>query len=293
MKSKNQKVKNTNMNSQQKVNNINELVVDILSNVLDEDNMKLVKQELENNQEKFQDIFNSNKQTKSNTKKIKDPNAPKRPKTSYIYFSLDKREEINKSNPELSTKDIMKKIGNLWKSLSDKEKEPYIKLSEQDKKRYTEELKNYTPPDNLYTEKPKKPRAKKALTSYIFFCQKNREIIKNDNPKLSPKDITKKLGNMWKSLSDKEKEPYIKLSEQDKKRYNEEKESLHDEDDVIENKTKSSKKSSSKNSGFILFCRKERENIKNNNPGMSPKEITKELNNTWKNMSEEEKNNFN
>ena len=41
-------------------------------------------------------------------KKIKDPNAPKRPMTAYFLFKGEKRAEVKKSNPDIKVQDIAK-----------------------------------------------------------------------------------------------------------------------------------------------------------------------------------------
>mmetsp|Transcript_10732 Transcript_10732/g.9144 ORF Transcript_10732/g.9144 Transcript_10732/m.9144 type:complete len:107 (-) Transcript_10732:96-416(-) len=70
-----------------------------------------------------------------------------------------------------------------------------------------------------------KPKIKRSLSAYFFFMQKNREKIMKESG-LQSRDIgelAKKMGEAWKALSDKEKAPYNKLADDDKKRYEREK----------------------------------------------------------------------
>ncbi|KAE8798659.1 FACT complex subunit SSRP1-B [Hordeum vulgare] len=46
-------------------------------------------------------------------------------------------------NPELSTTDIAKKLGEKWQKMSAEEKQPYLEQSQVDKKRYAEETAAY------------------------------------------------------------------------------------------------------------------------------------------------------
>ncbi|KAJ2706890.1 Non-histone chromosomal protein 6 [Coemansia sp. IMI 203386] len=70
----------------------------------------------------------------------------------------------------------------------------------------------------------KDPNApKRALSAYMFFSQANRKTVKDDNPEASFGNIGKLLGDMWKGMSDKEKAPFVKQAEDDKKRYEAEK----------------------------------------------------------------------
>ncbi|KIY91530.1 hypothetical protein MNEG_16434 [Monoraphidium neglectum] len=68
-------------------------------------------------------------------KKGKDPNAPKRPTGSYMYFSADKRGEVKEKNPSYAMGDIAKELGAMWKALSDEEKAKYEEMAKKDKER--------------------------------------------------------------------------------------------------------------------------------------------------------------
>ncbi|KJA21704.1 hypothetical protein HYPSUDRAFT_41851 [Hypholoma sublateritium FD-334 SS-4] len=64
------------------------------------------------------------KKRKRNTKP-KDPNAPKRPASSYINFQNAVRGELKKLHPDLSNAELLSKISDLWKDLPASEKEVY------------------------------------------------------------------------------------------------------------------------------------------------------------------------
>ena len=73
----------------------------------------------------------------------KDPEQPKKPKTSYMYFCQSQRENILKENPNILLGDQSKKLGLLWSSLSDDGKQPFILKADEDKSRYEEENDDY------------------------------------------------------------------------------------------------------------------------------------------------------
>ncbi|KAF8156151.1 high mobility group box domain-containing protein [Pholiota molesta] len=58
---------------------------------------------------------------KRNTKP-KDPNAPKRPASSYILFQNEVRKELKEQNPNLSNSDLLGLISEQWKQMSDEQK---------------------------------------------------------------------------------------------------------------------------------------------------------------------------
>ena len=82
-------------------------------------------------------------------KKLKDPNKPKRAKSSYMYFASAMRDKVNKKlikkskDSKVSMADVSKELGALWKNLPDKDKNPYEKLAEKDRDRYKDEMDAY------------------------------------------------------------------------------------------------------------------------------------------------------
>lgn len=76
-------------------------------------------------------------------KKFKDPNKPKRAKTSYLYFCQEMRPGVKNKNPELKLGGVMKELGKMWSELTEEKKEKYNELYEEDKIRYEEEIEEY------------------------------------------------------------------------------------------------------------------------------------------------------
>lgn len=76
-------------------------------------------------------------------RKRKDPNAPKRALSAFFFFSGDKRDALKAENPGISFGQVGKRLGEMWKELSDKDKKPYEEMAENDKKRYEAEMAAY------------------------------------------------------------------------------------------------------------------------------------------------------
>ena len=64
----------------------------------------------------------SKKPRSKREKKIKDPNAPKRPPSAYILFQNEVREEMRNANPGLPYKDVLGLISSKWKDLPEEQK---------------------------------------------------------------------------------------------------------------------------------------------------------------------------
>lgn len=50
-------------------------------------------------------------------KKPKDPNAPKRPMSSFLLFANERRAAMKEAHPEMSHTEITRELGNLWKTV--------------------------------------------------------------------------------------------------------------------------------------------------------------------------------
>jgi hypothetical protein len=161
----------------------------------------------------------------------KDPNKPKRANTAYQLFMKDTSATIMEEHPGLSFQERSQKVAEMWKGMSEEDKHRFDARVEQDKERYAREMDAYEPPEHEDGGSPKKrakkdPNAPKGATSaYIFFSNAKRQEVRNDHPEIAGEvtQIAKKLGEMWKSLSDEDKAPYVQMAEKDKARYAEEK----------------------------------------------------------------------
>ncbi|MCH98748.1 FACT complex subunit SSRP1-like, partial [Trifolium medium] len=80
---------------------------------------------------------------KRKPKKKKDPNAPKRALSGFMFFSQMERENIKKTNPGISFTDVGRVLGEKWKKMSVEEKEPYEAKARVDKIRYKDEISGY------------------------------------------------------------------------------------------------------------------------------------------------------
>jgi HMG (high mobility group) box len=56
----------------------------------------------------------------------KDPSAPKRPMSAFLYFSQGKRAEIKSLKPEIKNTEVSRVLGEMWRNLSDVERAPHV-----------------------------------------------------------------------------------------------------------------------------------------------------------------------
>ena len=158
----------------------------------------------------------------------KDPNAPKKGKSAYIFFCAAMRPQVKEELGEEGKSSIMAELGKRWKELKDdddraEELAEYTKMAADDKSRYEEEKsfgKSNEPVEEEQAKKvevedvetddekpaPKKKEKKtedekKPKTGYAYFCSYNRKGVKTDNPDMKAQDITRELARLWKEMS--------------------------------------------------------------------------------------------
>lgn len=83
------------------------------------------------------------KQPAKAAKKKKDPNAPKRGLSAYMFFANEQRDSVRAENPGIAFGQVGKVLGERWKALSEKQRQPYEAKAAADKKRYENEKAAY------------------------------------------------------------------------------------------------------------------------------------------------------
>ncbi|KAJ5132799.1 non-histone chromosomal protein 6 [Penicillium atrosanguineum] len=78
----------------------------------------------------------------------KDPNAPKRGLSAYMFFANDNRDKVREENPGITFGQVGKSLGDKWKALTESERKPYDEKAAIDKKRYEEEKAKYQAGEN-------------------------------------------------------------------------------------------------------------------------------------------------
>jgi hypothetical protein len=225
------------------------------------------------------------KSSEKKAKKPKDPDAPKRGKSAYIFFSSAKRPEakeavMEKKGDDFKTSDVTAKLGAMWRefcaeaktdSKVKKELEKFEKMAADDKERYESEKADYVPlteeelSEKLSSQKKKKdPNApKRGKSSYMFFCQEYRAKVKEELDDPKPTDVTAELGRRWNELkTDKKKkkefEKFEKMAADDKERYKAEMEEYVPSEDGDEEEEDKPKKKAVPKKGAVKAAAKDK-----------------------------------
>ena len=81
---------------------------------------------------------------------------PKRGLSAYMFFCTEKRPEVMKKYPDLKFGEVGKKLGEMWKELSDAKKEPFKQKAIEDKERYEKEMSGFKGTKTSKSKKSKK-----------------------------------------------------------------------------------------------------------------------------------------
>ena len=170
-------------------------------------------------------------------KKLKDPDAPKRPLSAFILYCQDSRDKIKEANPEMKPSDVTRELGTTWKQLSDKTKSKYQKKADKLKEEYLEAMKDYVRPSDeelksLDVNQPKKRRTR--VSKKDTDNEDNEEETKIKSKKSKKEKKSKKVLEEEDTEEDEEQEIKSKKSKKSKK-------VLEEEDNEEETKIKSKK----------------------------------------------------
>jgi len=92
-------------------------------------------------------IIETNREIKvKKTRKKKDPNEPKRPKSAYMcwLWSDDGVNKVKEENEGIAHKDSVSKASAKWKEMTDDDKTPWTIMSSNEKEKYISNMKEYT-----------------------------------------------------------------------------------------------------------------------------------------------------
>ena len=143
---------------------------------------------------------------------IKDPNAPKKPRSAYLFYVAAQRDKTKADEPTLKFGDASKLMALQWGKLTPEEKEPYNEMFVKDRERYHAEMADY---DGAQTSvKPKLKRASpakaksKASPVFAFFRSACESDVRRTNPGLKQAGVEALIVDRWTNLSDNKRKIY-------------------------------------------------------------------------------------
>lgn len=140
----------------------------------------------------------------------RDPNAPKKNMTNYLFFCNEHRPTVKASNPDLKAVDLTAKLAKMWREIPEKDKKKYNQLAEADKARYEQERESYVPSASDVGEKKKKVKSDKPrkISGYALFSEEVRAKLKQEASEIAPTAVFREISDRWKRLNEKEQAVY-------------------------------------------------------------------------------------
>ncbi|KAK0426001.1 hypothetical protein QR680_009495 [Steinernema hermaphroditum] len=85
---------------------------------------------------------------KKKKKAPKDKNAPKRPPTAFVSYSMERKVDLEKQHPNIKMSDILKIASQEWKGFSDEIKKAHIERATKEMEIYNQAMAEYKKTDN-------------------------------------------------------------------------------------------------------------------------------------------------
>ena len=136
-------------------------------------------------------------------KKLKDPSAPKRPQTSFLFFSGEERPKVRTEFGNISVGEVAKEIGRRWAMLDKSKKEKYEAASAEAKARYLEDMKNYQPSQHFLEKKAEQAEKqyKKVVGGemgrYFNFLEGNWMKVAEENVEMTANQVQEMIWKTW------------------------------------------------------------------------------------------------
>ncbi|KAI9291321.1 hypothetical protein K502DRAFT_297122, partial [Neoconidiobolus thromboides FSU 785] len=164
--------------------------------------------------------------------------GPKRPMNAYLLFNKENRPKLLKANPNASTPEVSRAIGDKWKSLSLEEKQVYIDQALELRTQFFSDNPGYVftrqskssikasllnPTGMSQRGRRKRDRnsdaPKHPMSAFLFYLVEKRSEVaeKHSGNPIGP--ISRIISQRWNKLSDEEKKPWVMKAEEDKRRY--------------------------------------------------------------------------
>lgn len=113
---------------------------------------------------------------------------------------MEQRKSIIATEPDLALGEVSKKCGIAWKALTAEQRAPWVAQAQGLKQKRLAEI--------AEDEKINPPKKKRAPSSYLLFAMEHRKVILETEPNLAIGDVSKKCGEVWKSMSDEDKQQW-------------------------------------------------------------------------------------
>ena len=125
-------------------------------------------------------------------------------------------------------------------------------------------------------------RPKRAMTPFLYYACEQRNILKQNGDKMTLPEQSIYIAQLWKNVTDEGKVKYVEQSEKDKARYRDEMSRYHPPFKIKRPR-----------SSYAFFMKNMRQEIAEQHKEKNPRELMSDIAAAWRNISEEDKIQYN
>src|SRR6056300_569338 len=222
---------------------------------------------------------------------------PAKPKSAYMFYTgSGARTAVREANPDLTFGEVTKVVAANWNAMSDEKKAVWNRMAEDDKARYQREMDAYeeaslleeteTPKEKKMTKKkakdPNAPAGPKTAWNFFYSSSGACATVREANPDLTHREVTKIVAADWKAMSDEKKTVWNRMAADEEARYQREMDA-HKNNDFVAPPAKPK-------SAYMFYTGSgARTAVREANPDLTFGEVTKVVAADWNAMSDENK----
>jgi high mobility group protein B1 len=101
----------------------------------------------------------------------KNPDAPKRPMSAFLYYSQEKRSHVKENNPGMKNTEVSRILGKMWQDATDEERAPHIEREKVEREKYKASMASWRKKEEgrkAETEKLRKETSMTPQTTYNY-----------------------------------------------------------------------------------------------------------------------------
>ena len=101
----------------------------------------------------------------------KDPSAPKRPMSAFLFFSQGKRRELKEKNPGMKNTEVSRLLGEMWRNAPESERRPHIEKEKEEREKYKVAIADWRKEAEAREREEQKAKAEQAAYMANMYAQ--------------------------------------------------------------------------------------------------------------------------
>lgn len=106
-----------------------------------------------------------------------------------------------------------------WRVVSKEERAHWENAASKDRQRYNKERKEFVPSVRKVRRKKDASAPKRPMSAFLMWAQIKRRQLQSENPDIPNADISRMLGEKWRSASVDEKAPFLEREQNERRLY--------------------------------------------------------------------------